>query len=118
MGRLGPSGTPEDIALRQKMFQTQQQAGQGPQYQGLGRPQWQQVQPTEAISRANTMGGGAQLQNLGQAMGKSGAESGGKNPAGQAARQGGYFASQMGAMGKAWRQNPVPLEQPRWMGRG
>jgi hypothetical protein len=128
--RLG-QGTPEDMALRQRMMQAEAQRGMGPQYQGLGRPSWQEANPLESIRRANEMvpgagraqaqarpgqSQGALIQAVGQTMG--GPSGGGTAPLGAGQRQAAYYASSPGAMGRAWRSNPVPIEQPRWMPRG
>jgi hypothetical protein len=101
------------------MFQSAAAAGTGPQFQGPGRPEWQQVGGQEAVSRANVMQGGPQIQNMGNAMGAGPATTGpGAGRGNQAARQGGYYASQPGAMGTFARQTGAkPLEQPKWMAR-
>jgi hypothetical protein len=103
MGRLNPSVNPEDIALRQRMFAAEAKRGTGPQFQGSGRPEWQQASAVEAVRR------------LGPAMGQP---IGGSPDLGSAARAGGYYASRPGPMGYTWRTSPTTVEQPRWMSRG
>src|SRR5262252_3512165 len=111
--RLG-QGTPEDAALQQRMYAAQAQAGQGPQFQGLGRPDWQTANPLESIRRANEVAGisqgvspmgpaqaqampgqeqGALIRGVGDAMGKS---IPGSPDGGAAARKAGYYASTPG----------------------
>jgi len=127
MARLGPSTNPEDIALRQRMFQVAQQAGTGPQFQGSGRPEWQQVGAQEAVHRVspgvnmqNPMMYGDQIARLGNTMGGPSAIRPGTNtsPGSKAARATGYAASRPGAMGQLYRTNPAKLETTKWMGRG
>jgi hypothetical protein len=129
MSRLGPSGTPEDIAMRQQLFAAQAKAGTGPQFQGSGRPEWQSVGATGAVSRimpgaqdprayGSPLSQGAQIQRLGNTMGAGPTTTGpGAGQGNQAARQAGYSAYKPGALGAFSRANPAKVEQPRWMAR-
>jgi hypothetical protein len=111
MGRLGRAG-PEDMALRQRMMAAEAQRGQGPQFQGSGRPEWQSVGAKEAIRRVSP---GGPIQAMSSAMGQTMPM--GVRPGTGA--QGGYYASQPGAMGTFARATGARApEQPRWMGRG
>jgi hypothetical protein len=129
MGRLGQAG-PEDMALRQRMMAAEAKRGQGPQFQGQGRPGWQSVGPKEAISRLGpgsrgqnrAMPGAAGGPNPNAAM-QIGNAMGGQTPLGPrpgTGAQGGYAAYQAGPMGMLEQQNPgmvKPAEQTQWMPR-
>jgi hypothetical protein len=133
MGRLGTSTTPEDIAMRQKMFQAEAMRGQGPQFQGSGRPDWQSVGAAGAVGRVmpgagqdprmygSPLGAGAQIQRLGNTMGPGPTTAGpGAGQASSTAMRAGYEAYKPGAMGQFARTNPAttkPAENTRWMQR-